>query len=41
MKEFEMKFNELPTHDRKGTRPLDVENGIIKSLSISNGDHGS
>lgn len=35
-----MKFNELPTHDRKGTRPLDVENGIIKSLSISNGDHG-
>lgn len=35
-----MKFNELPTHDRKGRIALQVENAVIKSVSISNEDHG-
>lgn len=35
-----MKFADLPTTDRKGRALESVENGIIKSVSLSNEDHG-
>ena len=35
-----MKFNELPTTDER-RRPLELENGVIESVSISIADHGA